>query len=58
MKKLLILVFWLGWFGSYAQVSGSIPVHLSEGKKKDAVIKFLTPPLQTNDVLSIKSNRL
>ena len=48
MKKLLVLVFWLGWFGSYAQVSGSLQTQAQDYAFKSASqyvdIQVVTPP--------------
>ena len=51
MKKLLILVFWLGWFGSYAQVSGSLQTQAQDyvfnSVSQYTDIQVVTPPANT-----------
>jgi len=49
MKKLLVLLFWLGWLGSYAQVSGSLQTQAQDyafnSVSQHIDIQVITPPL-------------
>ena len=48
MKKLLVLLFWLGWLGSYAQVSGSLQTQAQDyafnSVSQHIDIQVITPP--------------
>ena len=48
MKKILVLLFWLGWFGSYAQVSGNLqtqaPDYAFNSVSQHVDIQVITPP--------------